>query len=209
MKKRESLVEKFSTFLNFNNSSDPRVNSWKINSRLANNMSRLCNLEPEAKEEFWAQYWLQEALKENSSQLALGHISAYLEETCYWIAITKEQKFVASDFTGMDYLQLVRASVAEPARLFAKYDPTRSSLKTYAQLKLGNEIFEIMRMGREKIKYSDAGLLRSLTKKLLKESLQKAGVTDKQLLKYLLAWNCFKEIYTPTKPAGSQRLEWV
>lgn len=208
MKKRENLVEKFSTFLNFINCNDSSIAVWETNPKLVTNMKQLCDLDPSAKEEFWAQYWLKEALQENQNELALGHLSAYLEETCYWIALTKAQQLANSDFSWMDCFQLARTVVAQPAKLFAKYDSTRSRLKTYAQLKLGTEISEFIRVRREKTKYSEAALLRSLTKISLKQALAKVGFPKEQLSRYLLAWNCFKEIYTPTKAAGTQRLEW-
>ncbi len=165
-------------------------------------------LDPEAKENFWTQYWLKEALKENPDQLAKGHLSAYLEETCYWTAITTAQKLTNSGFTWMDCFQIARAAAAEPMKFFAKYDSNRSRFHTYSQLKLKTAILETIRAGREKEKYSQAGLLRSLTKTLLKKSLEKAGIRESQLPQYLLAWRCFKEIYIPTKAAGSQKLLW-
>jgi len=138
-------------------------------------------LDPEAKENFWTQYWLKEALKENPDQLAKGHLSAYLEETCYWTAITTAQKLTNSGFTWMDCFQIARAAAAEPMKFFAKYDSNRSRFHTYSQLKLKTAILETIRAGREKEKYSQAGLLRSLTKTLLKKSLEKAGIRESQL----------------------------
>ncbi len=207
MKKRENIVENFSTFLKFINGSSSLICTWETNRQLANNMQRLCDLDPEAKENFWAQHWLKEVLKENPEPLANLHLSAYLEESCYWAAI-KAEKIAKSDFTWMDCFQIARTSATQPRKFLANYKSERnSSIKTYAQLKLTTEILDVVRMGVEKQKYTDAALLRIVTKTFLKNSL-KAGIKEQELSAYILAWLCFKEIYTPTKAVGRKGLEW-
>jgi RNA polymerase sigma factor (sigma-70 family) len=208
MRKRQNLVEKYSTFLKFINRNGRLLTNWEPQPKLEIHMKRMVELDPEAKEDFWTQYWLKESLKPNSDQLAKGHLSAYLEETCYWTAITTAQKLGAKDFTWMDCLQIARATVANPGKLFAKYESNRGSIKNYSELKLKTAILEVVRVGRSKKKYTDAALLRVITKTALSQGLEKAGILPEQLPRYILSWRCFKEIYIPTKAVGSQKLEW-
>ncbi len=207
MKKRENLVEKFSTFLKFTDRSGSLILTWETDPKLATNMQRLCDSDPEATENFWAQYWLKEVLKENPEPLAHLHLSAYLEDSCCGAAYQTE-KSAKPDFTWMDCFQIARMSATQPRKILANYQSKHnSSIKTYAQLKLTTEILDVVRMGVEKQKYTDAALLRSLTKTFLKNSL-KAGLKEQELSPYILAWQSFKEIYTPTKAVGKKGLEW-
>jgi len=48
--------------------------------------------------------------------------------------------------------------------------------------------------------------LRKITKKLLVESLQNAGLSPENINAYILAWNCFVTLYIPTKTGTSRQL---
>src|SRR3712207_3793078 len=59
MKKREDIVQKFSTFLSledFNSGLNP---IWQTDPELERQMKRLVQPDPEAKEEFWARHFLK------------------------------------------------------------------------------------------------------------------------------------------------------
>ncbi|NJR76834.1 MAG: hypothetical protein HC773_31445, partial [Scytonema sp. CRU_2_7] len=55
--------------------------------------------------------------------------------------------------------------------------------------------------------FSDWGLLKHCTRKSLQQALQSQGYTQPQFGCYLLAYNCFKEIYAPQKPTSNRSLQ--
>ncbi len=63
-----------------------------------------------------------------------------------------------------------------------------------------------MRQNREVDICTDWGLLRKITKKLLVESLQNSGLLPEDINASVLAWNCFKTLYVPTKAGSSRQL---
>ena len=119
MKKREDIVQKFSTFLKFGDIPSGTVRErkslWQTDLRLERQMKRLVQSDVEAKAEFWAKYFLKTLRElsqaENSidagelASCAKGdgtiaspqtleisilipsrHLSAYLQEACFWAA---------------------------------------------------------------------------------------------------------------------------
>ena len=208
MQKRKNIPELFTTFITFINAHGSLSIRWKSEPKLVQNLQRLLASESEASEKYLSLLFLKAALKNKGEELASLHLSAYLEETCYWMAVKTANKVYTSDYTWQDYFQIARALGAEPQRIFAKYDSRFSSIKTYAQLKLETGILEVIHQGREKQKYSDAGLLRSLTKTYLKKALARRGFNPRQQDRYVVAWQAFKQVYHPRKEAGTQRLAW-
>lgn len=65
MKKREDIVQKFSTFLSFGDYNSRGKSFWQADPQLERQIKRLSQSDPEAKEEFWAKYFLK-TLKEVS-----------------------------------------------------------------------------------------------------------------------------------------------
>lgn len=205
MKKRETPVEQFSTVLQFQECNSNLVFYWEPDSVLEQNMSLKVESDPDAGENFWAQYFLKQAREDNP--LAKRHLSANLEEICYWTAVTTYQKMPASYLTWLDYFQIAREAASNPVALFQKYKSAKGSLKSYAQMRLRDAIRVVIYKGQEADKYSDWGLLQSgLSKKALKNALQKVGVNEPQLSRCLLAWQGFKEVGTLSAPKGSRQL---
>ncbi|MEH2200004.1 sigma-70 family RNA polymerase sigma factor [Nostoc sp.] len=122
MKKRESIIEQFSSFLSLRNDHKNFNFVWQVDGELERDISSLTQLEPDAKEEYWARYFLkilrevspEELLKicsqtenkqklrvstlsaekiSNSSSRAEKHLSAYLQEACLWAARKSYQRF--------------------------------------------------------------------------------------------------------------------
>ncbi|MEH2227257.1 sigma-70 family RNA polymerase sigma factor [Nostoc sp.] len=122
MKKREGIIQQFSSFLSLRNDHKNCNFVWQVDVDLERDISSLTQLEPDAKEEYWARYFLkilrevspQELLKicsqtENkqklnvstssaekiskSSSRAEKHLSAYLQEACLWAARKSYQRF--------------------------------------------------------------------------------------------------------------------
>ncbi|MFY7806754.1 MAG: hypothetical protein ACOVQ7_25350 [Limnoraphis robusta] len=107
MNKRD-IVQKFSTFLSFGD----RQFTWQADPQLEQQMKRLVQSDPEAKEEFWARCFLKtlrevsppESSKEASALacsqtleistlITARHLSAYLQEACLWAAQKSYHKY--------------------------------------------------------------------------------------------------------------------
>ncbi|MEH1841584.1 MAG: sigma-70 family RNA polymerase sigma factor [Nostoc sp.] len=122
MKQREDIIRQFSTFLSLNN--DYKISNfiWQTDVELERHISYLVQLEPDAKKEYWARYFLKfikDILHENlfiissesddkqknyvyassleksskSSSRAERHLCAYLQEACLWAARKSFQRF--------------------------------------------------------------------------------------------------------------------
>ena len=85
MRQRKDLIEIFSAFLQFESD---RPTLWAIDPRLHRSMTRSVTAEPRGSEDFWAVYWLRQYAQHPAESLALrqsiGHLAAYLQETCFW-----------------------------------------------------------------------------------------------------------------------------
>ena len=212
MRKRKDICEMFSTILKVDDSKSYVGSSWEFDPRLVRNMSKKIEEEPNAHQEFWAKYWLKEALKNPQNQLARGHLSAYLEEVCYSVTSHIFQQIPNIYLSQVDCFLIARATAANPAKIFKKgkekkYDFISSSVKTYAYLPLRTAILDQVHLAKDLEGDSDTGVLRKLTKKKLQETLQKAKVKDPEFSNCLLAWQCFNAIYAPTKIAGNRQLQ--
>ncbi|MDZ8224085.1 sigma-70 family RNA polymerase sigma factor [Nostoc sp. ChiVER01] len=122
MKKREGIIQQFSTFLSLRNESKTFNFMWKADVVLERHISSLVQSEPDEKKEYWARYFLktlkeisqEELLKvcleveekeridvskasseklSKSSLKAEQHLCAYLQETCLWAARKSYQRF--------------------------------------------------------------------------------------------------------------------
>jgi len=139
----------------------------------------------------WAQYWLSRALQQDP--VAKEHLYAYLQESCYYIAVQLAEKFPLLDWANC--FQEAEAILLESDSLFSRYDSTRSSVITYARMKIDSKVKEALISTGIR---SDAGLLRWLTEKRLRKYLKNYGVKEQELADLILAWQCFQEIYVPS-----------
>ncbi|MEG4595373.1 sigma-70 family RNA polymerase sigma factor [Microcoleus sp. F8_C2] len=208
MKRRRDIVELFSTFLQLDDHYDALGPGWEKSHRLASNITKKIEIEAIANEDFWAQYWLKATVKDSQrTSSAREHLSAYLEEACYWTALKIYQQLAAYQLRRVDCFLMLREVAANPVKLFKNYDYKSSSIKTYAHFPLKSAVLDQVRKGRELDKYTWPALLRAVTKKRLKESLYKANIKEPELSRYLLAWQCFRDKYIPTKAVGSKQLQ--
>lgn len=207
MCQRQTLIDKFSTFAIVEERNGFLVVSrWVYEPALKRSMQRMVELDSEANENFWALHWLKEALPLPLYRAGKWHLSAYLEETCYWTALQICQQFADKGYNPADCFQMARKLASNPAKLFANYDSRLSSVQTYAQMRLKSYLLDELRRGREAEKYSDWALLRAVTKTALENALENCGYTESQVAPYRLAWRCFREIYTPAASEGSRKL---
>jgi RNA polymerase sigma factor (sigma-70 family) len=180
MRPRQDLVEIFSTFVQF----DADVfNQWVTDPKLRRSMHNCLNLSPEeSSDTFWALYW-HRVWQAQANSLAAAHVTAYLQEVCYWVAKKLAQN-LAGKHSIADFFQ---TAIARVNKILKGFNPKLSSnLKGYAEL-----------------------IFRSTIKKLLYQqqvALQTAGVNRDTIARYVLAWNCFKELYAPADIQTAHKL---
>ena len=224
MKKREDIVQKFSTFLSLCD----RQSIWQADPHLERQMKHLVQSDPDAKEEYWARHFLkmlrdlpQEEKMSRTIPLTLTStlktsklLSAYLQEACLWAAHKSYQKFsfIRHKYPLEEYFQIASSIANQPDKLLKSYnlEHPRSKIEGYAKT-------AIWRFVRDKIyqqnlearrgRFSDYGLLKDLNNKELKEALASEGINQQQIELYRLAWQCFNEIYQPQQSLGSRCIE--
>jgi RNA polymerase sigma factor (sigma-70 family) len=155
-------------------------------------------------------FYFQTLIENHQLQLlnARHHLSAYLDEVCYWQALKIYDQLQQYNYNleKNEIFLIARAVAAHPEK-FNKYDPSKASLKTFAGKVIHGKVLDQLRKGREKEKYSPTGLLRNITRTELKNSLSQAISHSSEIERCLLAWQCFNEIYVPTRQQGNRTLE--
>ncbi|KST69398.1 sigma-70 family RNA polymerase sigma factor [Mastigocoleus testarum] len=190
MQRRQDKVEMFSTFIKFDLD---RFSGWIADPKLRRSMRNCLEVSPsQNSDSFWAIYWYQ-AWHTQSSSLAISHLSAYLQEACYWSA----RKFIlnfSSHSSLADYFQI---AIAHLGKVLKGFNPQYSShLKSYAGLSFERIIKDQLRLRRETDICSDWGLLHKISRKRLVKSLQNMGFNTQNVESYVLAWECFQELYS-------------
>ncbi|MFN6566032.1 sigma-70 family RNA polymerase sigma factor [Dendronalium sp. ChiSLP03b] len=203
MRPRQSIYEVFSTFLKFEFDS---VQSWVYDAKLRRSIQNCLLQIPETKnsEKFWAIYW-HKSWQTQPNSLAEGHLSAYLQETCYWATQRTIPQFGSVHCKLSDCFQL---AIAEVPKILKGCDPDQNgSLKSYSNVAFGNIIRDALRQKQEIDFSNDWALLLKLSRKQLQESLQSAGLTPEIIASYLLAWACFEKGYILTKSPEIRKLQ--
>lgn len=208
MRTRQTLTEQFSTFLQLEGDA---FSGWMVDARLRRSIER-CLQESRAQktvqsppsEAFWALYWHKE-WKAQPNPLATGHLSAYLQEACYW-AVRNTLNRLENRQSGLaDGFQMAIAAV--PKILKACDPDQRSSLKTYSRVAFGNILRDALRQRQEIDFCNDWALLLKVSRKRLVEALTHAGLGADTIAAYVLAWKCFESSYLATKPAKGGPLQ--
>jgi RNA polymerase sigma factor (sigma-70 family) len=192
MRPRKALIEIFSTFLQFE---DDRAQKWVSDPRLNRNMARSLQAEPESSETFWQVYWWQRYDRASSSTThsptslqAVAHLSAYLQETCFW-SVQRVMPRIGS--IAVKISDCFQVAIGDLPRLLQSFDASRPySLKTYANTVFGNTLRDYLRQRREVDFCSDWGLLLKISRKRLRESLQINRFDSATSDRYELAWKC-------------------
>lgn len=204
---RQELIELFSAFLRFESDG---FHHWVSDRRLRRNMQRCLEvyskheptfaLESRSSEHFWVLYWHQCWHQEDV--LAEGHLTAYLQEPCYWTAQQLARKFTSVQFGVSDFFQI---GMAEIRTVLKGFKPDRgASLKTFANLAFSSLLKDQLRQRQEANLCSNLGLLRRVSKKRLLEALKQAGLASSAIAQYQLAWMCFNALYVPTQTGNNQ-----
>jgi RNA polymerase sigma factor (sigma-70 family) len=199
---RRCLIEIFSTFLQLDGD---RCQGWITDPQLRRSMNACLKQIDNAptSDQFWAIYWHKIWLSA-SSRLAIAHLSAYLQETCYWISHKTLSCFVSPRYQMSDCFQI---AIAATPKILKRFNPQRCpSLKDYASVAFKSIIRDTLRSSQEVDICTDWALLRKLSKKRLVESLERAGFSPETIAHCQLAWTCFKTLYLPTQETGTRRL---
>ncbi|MGF1493347.1 MAG: sigma-70 family RNA polymerase sigma factor [Microcoleaceae cyanobacterium] len=220
MPARQNLIDIFSSFLQF---AEDRFHSWVQSPKLQSSMKKQIehlNAKP-AGDRFWSLYWhrIWQQHQSNSSksgqssptvtsrsqELATEHLLAYLQEPCYWVAKkASDSKFGGTHYSVADLFQI---GITQFNRVLKGFDTTQgSNLKDYAGVAFKSVIRDVLRQRQETDICSDWALLRKLSRKRMRESLENAALSSTAIEQYLLAWNCFKTLYVPHKPTGTRQL---
>ncbi|PSF33167.1 group 3/4 sigma-70 RNA polymerase sigma factor [Aphanothece hegewaldii CCALA 016] len=202
MQPRQDIIEIFSTFIKFE---ADRFSGWAKDPQLRRSMQYSLKQFPQTDhlENFWAFYWYKQWQQQNGN-LAKTHLSAYLQETCYWTS----QKIITplgnKHYKLSDCFQVAIARIEKILKGF-KPDP-RATLKTYAAVAFRNLIKDELRQRSQVELCNDWGLLHKISKKQLKESLENAGLNQETINRYCLAWNCFTTIDFPKQSSRIRQL---
>jgi RNA polymerase sigma factor (sigma-70 family) len=208
MQSRQTLIEMFSTFLNL---SADRAQGWLTDARLQRHMQTRLGQTATMPEDFWVVYWHRQwqqagtpAPGANRSMLSEGHLSAYLQETCYWSV----QRVVPRMGRGQSPLSdCFQVAIAQVPKVLNKFDTTqRPSLKAYANRAFGNFVRDYLRQRQEVDSCSDWSLLLKVSRKRLLEALQNGGHDRANSDRILLAWTCFEATHLPTKVTGLRQI---
>ncbi|NEQ37223.1 MAG: sigma-70 family RNA polymerase sigma factor [Okeania sp. SIO3I5] len=218
MRKRITLEAKFSTFIEVDGVKDYPYIGWISDNTLKINIKKIFETDPQINEQYLSIYFYKIAQQNHNSEngkipnlqslIASHHLSAYLEENCYYQALKIYQKLQPYNYnmTKVDVFLMAREVAANP-ETFKDYNSSISSFKTYAGCKIYQKVIDRLRQGREQEKYSDTGLLRNISITKFKESLNLADIKEEEKRRCLLAWQCFKKKYVPTQKQGSKQLQ--
>ena len=202
MRSRQGITELFATFLQFD---ADRVIGWATDARLRRNITnRQQKLStPENSEDFWVSYWYKE-WQSQQQNLASGHLSAYLQEVCYWAANKTATHFSSGQFTLSDCFQAI---VTKTDKVLQGFKPDMGfNIKNYASAIFSSELKELLRQQKEVDISTDWRLLRKVTQKRLVESLENAGLNPQNVQSYVLAWKSYQALYAPRKEKGTRKL---
>ncbi|NDJ18002.1 sigma-70 family RNA polymerase sigma factor [Myxacorys almedinensis] len=193
MRPRQSLLDLFSTFLQFESDS---AKGWLVDARLRRHMQAHLDQAPmpEPSETFWALYWHKQWQTETAT-LATGHLAAYLQEVCYWSA----RKLALNLTTGQSLADFFQIAIAKLDRVLKGFNPQHSAgLRSYASLAFSNIIKDSLRLRQEVDICTDWALLHKLSHKRFVESLRTYGLNADTIAAYTAIWEAFKLLYAPT-----------
>jgi RNA polymerase sigma factor (sigma-70 family) len=211
MHPRQEITELFSTFIQFEADC---FNRWLVDAKLRRECQQCLkqaspdNPTSKAKtflsEQFWALYWYRLWQVRNQDpgvrSQESSHLSAYLQEPCYWAAHRMVRK-VATVQSGLaDYFQI---AIAQVDIVLNTYQPDRgTTLRTFADLVFSTLLKDNLRQRREVDLCTSWGLLRKVSKRRLIEALTQTGLAAGAIAQYRLAWRCFNARYVQPQSGG-------
>ncbi|MBF2064492.1 MAG: sigma-70 family RNA polymerase sigma factor [Calothrix sp. C42_A2020_038] len=190
MQLRQGITEIFSTFVLFE---ADRFGAWMTDAKLRRSIKNCLEQSPQIQtDKVWVLYW-HKIWQTESSAVAAAHISAYLQEACYWTA-KKIALNLKNQCTISDCFQI---AIARVPKILKNFNPELGyNLKNYAEFAFEGFIKDSLRLHREADICSDYALLHKVSRKRLIDALTNAGYNNQIIDSYVLAWECFKELYT-------------
>jgi RNA polymerase sigma factor (sigma-70 family) len=197
MRTRPGILENFSTFLQFQGDT---FKDWVTDPQLRRSMQIGLNQYPQEDSElFWVLYW-HRIWRTQTSALAAAHLTAHLQEVCYWTARKLALK-LAGNHSIADFFQ---TAIAQTHKVLKNFNPQLSpNLKSYAELVLSGVIKNQVEKQQEIAICTDWALLHKTSHKRLVEALQFSGESREAIAHYVLIWNCFKALYAPHSASSS------
>ena len=200
MHPRQDTVEIFSTFIQFEYD---RFGDWVTDTRLRRSMKLSLEVSAVSSASFWALYW-HRMWQEQPQSLAREHLSAYLQEVCFWSATKTISGFSNAQYTLPDCFQI---AIARIDKVLQGFDPERGyNLESYASITFSNTIREVLRQQKEIDICTDWSLLRKLSQKRMTEALAVLGLNQETIERYILACNCLKILYVPERAGSTRKL---
>jgi RNA polymerase sigma factor (sigma-70 family) len=212
MRSRSSTLETFSTFLQFE---DDLPRTWAIDGRLQRSMQRALKqiesqdptLRTPKTDRFWALYWHKKWNTQDSPQtrnLPFEHLSAYLQETCFWCVNRMRSQFSNTQYTLSDCFQI---AIVRVQKILQGFDAQQGfGLTNYASTVFGTALRDALRQKQEVDICSNWSLLRKTSQKRVNEALYNAGLSPQTIAQYSIAWQTFKALYVPTQTSGTRQL---
>ncbi|MBW4668780.1 MAG: sigma-70 family RNA polymerase sigma factor [Cyanomargarita calcarea GSE-NOS-MK-12-04C] len=218
MNKREDIIQKFSTFLSFGDKNNSKYLFWQTDLKLERQMRHIAESNLGTQADFWARYFLKIAkgifstqemrTGENNSEMTFSsvmagkHLSAYLQEACFWTAQKLYQHFIflRHKYSIEEYFQISNSVANPPIKILKNFnlEYSQANIEGYAKTAIiravKNKIYQ-QDVEAKRTKFSGYGLLKDLSKKELKESLESAAINQEQINLYCLVCQCFDEIY--------------
>lgn len=199
MRSRQDPLETFSTFLQFESD---RASTWATDARLRRRMQQCLN-SASGSLNFWSLYWFK-IWQEDKDRSAIDHLTAYLQEACYWSAHKMLLNFAAVQYTLPDCFQV---AIVKVEKILQNFNAQQGfSLQNYASAIFSSTIRDTLRQRQEVDICTNWALLRKVSQKRLVESLENAGLSADTIASYVLAWNGFKALYVPTQATGTRKL---
>jgi RNA polymerase sigma factor (sigma-70 family) len=207
MRQRKDLIEIFSTFLQFEGD---RPQGWAIDSRLHRSMIGAIAAEQHDSEDFWAVYWLRQSAQSAAApnpvlQRSIGHLAAYLQETCFWSVRRVMPR------TGSIQIQLsdcFQVAIADVPKLVKSFDASKlTGLKPYANVVFANCLRDYLRQRQEIDLCSDWGMLQKISRKRLLDALVASNFDPTMRDRYYLAWKALTSNHSSEKSPKLRRLE--
>ncbi len=199
MQSRKDVVEIFSTFLRLE---ADRPAGWLVDGRLRRRMTEMQDLIPDRSSRDWSLYW-HEVWQTDQASGAEPHLTAYLQETCYWVA-----RRIATNQRNLSWLaDFFQIAIVRVPRLLHYFKPEySSSLKKYAELGFENSLKDWLRVQQQVEVCSDWTLLHRLSRRRLQNALTQSGRTATAIAQYTLAWDCYQEL-TATLKANARPMD--
>lgn len=210
MKKRQNLVERFSTFILWNNN---WFQTWAIDPRLRRSMERYLAQESSTSEQYWTLFWHTDWLRQRedigdleTSRIS-HHLYAYLQEPCYRAAENIYRSYQSrSQYTIEDYFNLGFLNLDN---ILSKFNPRLNpNLAAHAFSQLKWRILDEMRPLDRTFGHTIWSLLLNCTEARLKKALINDGIPQQNIIdNYSIAWDCYKELYPQAKVKSNGKLQ--